>query len=213
MADTSLATLVKIPRRNRSSVMSRKNLSIMFSHDGLGDYARWWLTPSWAPEVSSKYSMFNARSETLVKSRAFRGPFRHQRGIVPMSSFIEWRSEDGTKQPWLISNEARTLAAAALWEVWTKDGNHLLSCTIITTAAAPSFKPWHNRMPVLLDKSEFARWLDNDREISQDDPLFQPELKQAFTLYPVDKSVGNSRNKDSESIAPVGDSVTLLRPY
>ncbi|MDB9880025.1 SOS response-associated peptidase, partial [Pseudomonadales bacterium] len=29
---------------------------------------RWWLVPHWAPEPSSKYSMFNAKSETLATS-------------------------------------------------------------------------------------------------------------------------------------------------
>ena len=77
------------------------------------DSARWWLTPSWARAVDQKYAMFNARSETLASSRAFRHPFRSQRGIVPMSSFIEWRQEGGLKQPWLISNERGALAAAA----------------------------------------------------------------------------------------------------
>ena len=43
------------------------------------DAARWWLTPSWAPAVDQKYSMFNARSETLSSSRAFRTPFKRQR--------------------------------------------------------------------------------------------------------------------------------------
>jgi putative SOS response-associated peptidase YedK len=48
--------------------------------------AHWWLVPSWAKEINQKYSMFNARSETLGKSPAFRHPFKSQRGLVPMSS-------------------------------------------------------------------------------------------------------------------------------
>ena len=84
--------------------------------------ARWWLTPSWADEVSQKYAMFNARSETLARSPAFRGPFKRQRGVVPMSSFLEWRKEGATKQPWGITTEDNALAVAALWDVWEKGG-------------------------------------------------------------------------------------------
>jgi len=105
------------------------------------DFARWWLTPSWAKEVSQEYSMFNARSEKLASSPAFRGPFRRHRGLVPMSSFIEWRTENGVKQPWLISNEEQALAVAALWDVWEGGETPLLSCTLVTTAAAEAFKP------------------------------------------------------------------------
>ena len=110
--------------------------------------ARWWLTPSWAKAVDQKYAMFNARSETLGSSRAFRHPFSCQRGIVPMSSFIEWRQQRAVKQPWLITSDQEALAVAALWDVWGGGDEPLLSCTLVTTAAAPAFEPWHRRMQI-----------------------------------------------------------------
>ena len=72
---------------------------------------RWWLTPAWSDGPSTKYSMFNAKSETIATSRAFRGPFKRHRGIVSASSFIEWRSDAGQKQPWLIRSD-KALAMA-----------------------------------------------------------------------------------------------------
>jgi putative SOS response-associated peptidase YedK len=173
------------------------------------DSSRWWLTPSWAKEVSQAYSMFNARSETLGKSPAFRGPFRRQRGLVPMSSFIEWRMEGGVKQPWLIANEQQALAVAALWDVWEGDDTALLSCTLVTTAAAEAFKPWHKRMPVLLAADERARWLDNSQAIAQDDAIFRSELKEPLLLKPLTRAVSNARNKDPEAMAGVGDEIIL----
>lgn len=171
--------------------------------------ARWWLTPSWAPAVDQKYSMFNARSETLATSRAFRTPFKRQRGIVPMSSFIEWRSEDGLKQPWMISNAAGAFAVAALWDVWNGDGSELLSCTLVTTAAAPVFEPWHKRMPVVLDSEEQAGWLDNSRVIAADDPLFRSELKSDWRLTPLSRGVSNARNKSQDLLRGTGEAVAL----
>lgn len=50
---------------------------------------RWWLTPSWSDGPSQKYAMFNARAETIDTSRAYKGPFRHHRAIIPAASFIE----------------------------------------------------------------------------------------------------------------------------
>ncbi len=173
------------------------------------DTARWWLTPSWAKEVSQAYSMFNARSETLAKSPAFRGPFRRQRGLVPMSGFIEWRAEEGVKKPWLISSEQRALAVAALWDVWEGGDAPLLSCTLVTTAAAPAFKPWHQRMPVILDKDERTRWLDNSQAIAPDDAVFRSELKVPLLLRPLSQSVGNARNKDPAAMSGVGDEILL----
>lgn len=171
--------------------------------------ARWWLTPSWAPAVDQKYAMFNARSETLSTSRAFRTPFKRQRGIVPMSSFIEWRSENGVKQPWMITNSRRALAVAALWDIWDGDGSGLLSCTLVTTAAAPEFEPWHKRMPVVLDGDETQRWLDNSQAIAANDVLFRSELKSNWQLQPVSRSVGNARNKNPSDMEGLGEVLEL----
>ena len=174
-----------------------------------GDLARWWLVPSWAKEVSTKYSMFNARAESLTKSPAFRGPFRRQRGVVPMSSFIEWRGEQGQKQPWLITNEDQALTVAALWDVWEGGGAPLLSCTLVTTEAAEPFKPWHKRMPVMLTREECRRWLDNDHTIDPDDPMLAPILKYDLLLNPVNRAVGNSANKDADLFEAIGPQVVL----
>ena len=173
------------------------------------DQARWWLTPSWAPAVDQKYSMFNARAETLSSSRAFRTPFKRQRGVVPISSFIEWRTEDGVKQPWLITNESGALALAALWDVWEGDGSALLSCTLVTTAAAPALEPWHNRMPVLLTGDEVPVWLDNTASLATQDPIFRSELKSALRLAPLSRGVSNARNKSADLLEPTGEIVAL----
>jgi putative SOS response-associated peptidase YedK len=171
--------------------------------------ARWWLTPSWASEVGQKYSMFNARSETLTRSPAFRGPFKRQRGLLPMSSFIEWRPEGGVKQPWLISNEQQAMAVAALWDVWEGGEQPLLSCAVVTTAAAPSFKPWHHRMPVLLTPAEQLRWLDNQRPIALNDAIFRSELKMPLRLQSLSRTVGNARNKDPAVLEGLGECIEL----
>ena len=153
--------------------------------------------------------MFNARSETLAKSPAFRHPFKSQRGLVAMSSFIEWRLEQGIKQPWLITNEQQALAVAALWDVWEGGDVPLLSCTLVTTAAAPVFEPWHQRMPVLLTGDECQRWLDNEQLIAPDDALFRSELKMPLHLQPLSRAVSNSRHKDLQALQGMGDVVEL----
>ena len=175
------------------------------------DSARWWLTPSWAPAVDQKYAMFNARSETLASSRAFRHPFKTQRGIVPMSSFIEWRQEGQVKQPWLVTTADQALAVAALWDVWDGGESHLLSCALVTTAAAPAFAPWHSRMPVILAPDEYDRWLDGSHEIAANDNIFRSELKQTLRLQALPRAISNARNKDSALLAGPGE-VTELPP-
>ncbi|TXS92124.1 SOS response-associated peptidase [Parahaliea maris] len=171
--------------------------------------ARWWLTPSWAPRVEQKYAMFNARCETLASSKAWRHPFRQQRGIMPMSSFIEWRTQNGSKQPWLISSPGRALAAAALWDVWEGEEGCLLSCSMVTTAAAEAFTPWHHRMPVLLEGEECDRWLDNSQPLGADDNLFRSELKFAWQLEPLSTAINRSGRHEPQLLDSVGEAVVL----
>lgn len=128
-----------------------------------------------------------------------------------MSSFIEWRPEGGGKQPWLITNEQQALAVAALWDVWEKGAEPLLSCTLVTTAAPEEFAPWHARMPLLLSVAECEQWLDNSRPVAADDPLFRRELKMPLRLLPLSRAVSNARNKHPEVLQGAGD-VIELRP-
>ncbi|MEH6588853.1 MAG: SOS response-associated peptidase [Halioglobus sp.] len=171
--------------------------------------ARWWLTPSWAKQVDQKYAMFNARSESLAQRAAFKKPFRSQRGIVPISSFIEWRTEQGVKQPYKVSNDDGAIAVAALWDVWEGGDTPLVSCTLVTTAAAPAFAPWHSRMPVMLAADEIDCWLDNDSTVASDAAIFRSELKYDLVLAPLAKAVGNSRDKSPLLLEPVGEIISL----
>jgi putative SOS response-associated peptidase YedK len=173
------------------------------------DSARWWLTPSWAKQVDQKYAMFNARSETLSSRAAFKKPFRSQRGIVPMSSFIEWRTEMGVKQPYKVSTKSGAMAVAALWDVWNGGESPLTSCTLLTTAAATEFAPWHSRMPVILSPRERERWLDNEQAIAGNDSIFSAELKEDLQLLPLDRAIGNARRKAPELIEASGDPIEL----
>ena len=170
---------------------------------------RWWLTPHWAPQVDQKYSMFNARSESIAHSRAFSEPFRRRRGIVPISSFIEWRTEGSVKQPYLISAVAGALALAAVWDHWEKEGQEIESCALVTTAAAPEFEQIHKRMPVILYGDERQRWLDVGSEVAANDSLFAPRLKRAMQALPVSRSLNNARNKDPGLLAATGQALDL----
>ncbi len=166
---------------------------------------RWWLVPSWAPEVSTRYSMFNARAENLDSSRAFKGPFRHHRGVVPASSFIEWQKINDLKMPWLIRARDGALAFAAVWDTWTRDGNYLESCAIVTTDATPGFKHLHNRMPVMLRPEEFDVWLDPARPLQEVRTLLEPALPGPMEIAPLDRAVNNSRGKGEDLLVPIAD--------
>src|SRR5437667_6400831 len=133
---------------------------------------RWGLIPSWADNPKIGSSLINARADTVATKPAFRTALKKRRCLIPADGFYEWQAIPGqkTKQPFLIGvRDAPVFAFAGLWEHWTApDGQPLETCTIITTDANELMQPVHNRMPVILDPSDYEHWLDRSRQDAQD---------------------------------------------
>lgn len=172
---------------------------------------RWWLTPSWAPQVSNQYSMFNARVESLETSKAFRGPYKHRRCIIPASSFIEWRkTSQGAKQPYLVTpSDGHCFAFAGLWDIWEKQDSYLESCTIVTTQAVQGLQWLHNRMPLLLSQDDMAPWLDSGTDKRVLDEIKSTSPNFAINAYPVSPELNNSRLKDIRLLEPIDDPIEI----
>ncbi len=177
---------------------------------------RWWLTPHWAKEVTTKYAMFNAKSETAAKSPAFREPYRKRRCVVPVSGFYEWAKQnvDGkvSKLPYLIQPHAENgLLLAGLWDHWTnpEDGSLLESFTILTTKANPELEFVHKRQPVMLSVEDARSWLDPSLATAELVALFDSVLPMDLAAIPVSTYVNNARNNDPRCITPIGDPVLV----
>ena len=122
---------------------------------------RWGLVPRWAKDTKLAYRMINARGETVAEKPAFRDAFRHRRCLIPADGYYEWKKVGERKQPnFLYRRDERPFCFAGLWERWHKGGaDPVESCAIITTQANQLGAEIHDRMPVILPQSEFARWL------------------------------------------------------
>ena len=167
---------------------------------------RWWLVPFWADKPSTKYTMFNAKSETLSKSRAFREPFQRRRCIIPASGYYEWSRQGNIKVPNHIQpQEENGFAFAGLWDRWRRDDQVIESCTIITGAAPDSMKDVHGRIPIHLSRDEIQSWLNPDSSSQALAELLVPALRMPLSITPVSSYVGNSRNKDERCIEPLGE--------
>jgi putative SOS response-associated peptidase YedK len=168
---------------------------------------RWWLVPHWSNGPSTDYPMFNARYETLDDSRAYQGCFRHKRCIIPAHSFVEWQHSGQQKTPYLFSAVDQSIAFAGLWDYWTNGIEHVLSCAIITTQAAPEFDPYHQRMPVMLNATNAELWLDETQDTKTLYPLFESTLPYRLQAVAIDSEYGNARNKAKPVL--VGNVVNL----
>jgi putative SOS response-associated peptidase YedK len=167
---------------------------------------RWGLIPSWAKDAKIGFSLINAKAETCTDKPAFRDAFTSRRCIVPADAFYEWKPAGKQKQPYAILRKDRApLAFAGLWERWQDktSGEVVRSCTIITTKPNAVCAPIHDRMPVILDESAYARWLGEepvDRVALLS--MLKPCPPEAMEAYPVDAKVGSVKNEGAELMEP-----------
>src|ERR1017187_789128 len=124
---------------------------------------RWGLVPFWSKDGKASFSTINAKSETVATSPAFREAWKSRRWLVPADFLYEWQKiDEKTKQPYAIGlKNDEMFAFAGLWETW-KDkttGQKLRTYTILTTDSNELMEPIHNRMPVILHRQDYERWL------------------------------------------------------
>ncbi len=171
---------------------------------------RWWLVPYWASEISTKYAMFNARSETLGSSRAFQQPFKKRRCIIPASGYYEWKKEGGIKVPYYITPQhEHGFAFAGLWDRWQQGETVVESCTIVTAAAPGQMKAIHHRIPVHLDREQIAQWVNTASTDSDLKQVLSPEIRFPLVVTPMSTVVNNARNKDDRCVEPLGDAIVV----
>jgi len=146
----------------RFNVAPTQPAPVITARDGTRTLAlmRWGLVPFWADLAGKKPPLLiNARLESLNAKQFFREALQHRRCLVPADGFFEWVSR---AQPFYFHPRSHGLFAfAGLW-ARSRDaaGNELHSFTIITTRASELVRPIHDRMPIVLDPSSYAAWLD-----------------------------------------------------
>lgn len=170
-------------------------------------FLQWNFVPSWSDEPKTKYSMINARAETVAEKRSFRSAFRKRRCLILADGFYEWQKREGKKQPYYLHMKGdQPFAFAGLWEHWKGGGDELESCTIIVTEPNELLKPIHDRMPVILDPNDYDQWLDpelSDTERLQ--KLLRPYRSKEMEAYPVSTLVNKPTNDVEKCVEPVAE--------
>jgi putative SOS response-associated peptidase YedK len=169
---------------------------------------RWGLIPSWSKGPDSRFSMINARVETVAQKPAYRTAFRYRRCLVPVDGFYEWRATDSGKQPYVLRpRDGAPMALAGLWEHWQDaDGNELESCTILVREANTQVRAVHERMPVIMTPDSFDLWLDIHAQKPQPlETLLAVQQPPELEIYPVSRAVNNPRAGSASLLEPLAD--------
>jgi len=156
------------------------------------------LVPPWVKSASDaklrSTKLVNARSETVTTSTNFRDTWlKGQRCIVPMMAFFEddWRS--GKAVPTRITRvDGKPMGVAGLWERWEKNGEEIISFTLLTVnanshALLHRYQQGGNekRMPAILGEGTYDAWLNARHE----------KAKEFMRAYPANWLTANPVEK------------------
>ncbi len=170
-----------------------------------GGTLRWGLVPHWAKEAKIGYKMINARAEGIEEKPSFREPFRKKRCLIIADGFYEWKKVDDRKQPYrFVMKDRKPFAFAGLWETWKKGDAPLHTCTIITTTPNAVTEDVHDRMPVILKRRDYDRWLDpSNQGVDELKSLLVPYPAQEMELYAVSELVNSPKNDVADVLSPL----------
>lgn len=175
------------------------------------DTYRWGFVPNWVRNISEfKLTTINARAESVARAKTYAAAFRRHRILVPADSFFEWdRSDPKHKQPYVFARrDGEPMAFAGLYDSYlhpdSSEGERwIATCTVLTTASNEDM-PIHDRVPLILEKYVWERWLDPDLQAADELEgmigVAQPGILEHF---PVDPKVGSVKNDDASCIEPI----------
>lgn len=172
---------------------------------------RWGLVPHWVDKPSAKYSLINARLESVTEKASFRKAFMSRRCLVPTSGWFEWHVHNNEKRPFFIySNAKQPFAMAGIWEQWKGDEGIFDSFAILTTAADEPLCSVHPRQPVIInDPSNFEYWLNPETPKEIIFSIIQTGC-MSFNKVEVGPTVNNARHDSSCCIKPLDPTSSYL---
>ena len=165
---------------------------------------RWGLIPPWSKDDSMACKMINARSETIKEKLSFRQAYKQRRCIIPASGFFEWQAGTSGKTPHYITMHSdEPMAMGGLYETWlnSETNQSVATCTILTTNANKLISPLHHRMPIILEKNDYAQWLDCTSQTTANvDTILKPIPPEKIKIHRVSNKINATKHNSPDCI-------------
>jgi putative SOS response-associated peptidase YedK len=164
--------------------------------------ANWGYIPHWAKNPQATKPMINARVETVAEKPYFRDSYKKRQCLVLADGFYEWDRKGLKKIPYFIKLKGdEPFAMAGIWdEIEESDGNMYKTFSIITSTPNKLLDKIHNRMPVILNKDEEAKWLEG---ALKHEALMSPYSDELMEMHPVSIKVNRPSFNTPSAIQPV----------
>ncbi len=164
----------------------------------------WGLIPAWikgedaAKEI--KLQTLNARSETVYEKPSFKNSIINQRCLVIADGFYEWLEHQKIKYPHYIYLKNKPLFCfAGIYSSWENNGGKTInSFSILTTTANSIMERIHftkKRMPVILKKEDYHKWLTPNTSENNLQNLLHPFADKDMDFHTIGKLIGSKTEK------------------
>jgi putative SOS response-associated peptidase YedK len=157
---------------------------------------RWGLVPNWwsKPLKELRMATFNVRAETVAQKPFFRDAFKRSRCLIPASGYYEWLNTPAGKQPYYFTRrDGEPLTFAGIYDTWhdRAAGKDIRSCSMVITEPNTFAAEIHDRMPVILEHSQFDTWMRADVEEAA--AMLNPAAEDVLVKRPVSTRVNSSK--------------------
>lgn len=165
--------------------------------------ARWGLMSRWMKATGRP--PVNARCEGIATNGLFKHAYRSRRCLIPIDGFFEWKDIYGTgknKQPYAIAMKSgEPFALAGLWDTWRdpKTDEDIRTFCVITCPPNEMMATIHDRMPVVLHRTDYERWLSPEPDPSD---LMKPFPAELMTMWPIHRKVGSPKYDAADILDP-----------
>ncbi|ANL73013.1 hypothetical protein AMC83_CH03058 [Rhizobium phaseoli] len=159
--------------------------------------ARWEFLAPWM-KPGRRQPLINAPCEGIAAHDLFQLAYRSRRCLIPLNGFFEWDAVKN-KQPYAIAmKDGSPFALAGIWDIWHHPaGLDIRNFAIVTCAANKLVGTIHDRMPVILHRKDYQRWLSSEPDPSD---LMKPFDAEAMTMWPIARRASIARNVGPEIV-------------
>jgi putative SOS response-associated peptidase YedK len=162
-------------------------------------FLKWGLIAHWWKDPTDGHKPINAKAETVSRLPTFRDAYARRRCILPIDGFFEWKAIKGQKarQPFAIAmKDGSPFGVAGLWENWMDPagGEWVSTFAIITVPANELVGAIHDRMPAILHREDYDRWLGPEPDPRE---VLRPFPCELLKMWPISTRLNSPMNDDA----------------
>ena len=172
------------------------------------DPLRWGLIPYWCEDPKSGANRSMPRPRRCARCQPSETPIADGAASSPWTASSSGRRSRGKSKTALRHrNEGwHPFGLGGLWENWKdpKSGEWIRTFAIITTNANELVAEIHDRMPLIIAPTDFARWLSDEPD---PEDLMRPYPAEPMRIWPISTRVNKPENADPSILKPIKLSV------